>query len=256
MVNADEKKPALSHHNKEKKVLAEKNGKNNPMDMIEIKGERQIEEEKLQADDETGRAVLSESDAKADRPDKTQSIFAGINAGFNVTFPSGEVVSMSSQKIRPGCDYSIGAIAGWLLFSIGGPVFEIEYARKSVSIERTYIYYPVKNMYDFYFMDLSPGFRFIIKYFYAEAGIFWGVKLGGWRASEDIMGFITSRKFNKYRHNELGGHLGLGLSLPVYKVLHLDFTIRFKGSFLYAYDKNDRLRTNQVGFLAGASYYL
>ena len=186
---------------------------------------------------------------------KTGRMFINTWGGCGITYPFAEIHGMGNQTLTVGFSYSAGVKTGLFLFDYGALVFGIDYAVKEFSADQTYIIYPLKTSYSFSFVDLLLGFHGQYRFIYAEIGPFFGIKAGKWREVNKLANIkYTRSSYEKWRHNEVGLYFAAGFLVAVMDDVSIDIGIKYKMSFINAYDNINKYKTTQALITIGITY--
>ena len=198
-----------------------------------------------------------EAEKQAGRSDTARGTFGlGLTASFGRTYPSGTVAGTGDQKRRIDTAYSAGARLAYQAWENSTLLCGVEYARKTLAIERTYMGLPSTTTLELSFIQLSAGYRRCAGMLYGEAGLFYALKAGTWTDRRELGSTVTTSHIDKKSaHNEAGVFLGAGLAHSVWTVVSLEAGLRAEISFKNACTAGgDRLRTNSLLLTAGATY--
>ncbi len=180
----------------------------------------------------------------------------GITGSFGGTYPGGTVAGVGDQKRSIGMAYTAGAHFGFKTWDTGAIMSAVEYARKTLVLERSYMGLPMTNTFELSFVEILAGYRHFMDMIYIETGIFYAVKTGDWTEHKKV-GKISTRSTIDERSgkNEMGIYLGAGVAYPVWNNIAIETGLRVDASFLNAYAGNgDKLRSNTAMIRAGVSY--
>jgi hypothetical protein len=182
-------------------------------------------------------------------------IFISAGGGCGITYPFAELHGTGDQSLSAGFSYTAGIKTGLFLFDYGALVLGVDYAGKDFSINRKYLGLPWKTSYSFSFVDLSLGFQGHYRFFYAELGVFGGLKVGEWKEANKLAGLKYSlTSLDKWRHNEVGLYIGAGFLIRLIEDLSFDIGVKYKISFLYAYENVNKYKTTQALVTVGIIY--
>jgi hypothetical protein len=182
-------------------------------------------------------------------------LLLGVHGGFGVTFPSGDIAGDGDQKGLAYYGYTAGIDTCWRCCALGGPSVRIEYASRPISFERSYIDSTMTSVIDTASLDFMAGFRFLLSIFYIEPGMYYALGVGTWTETIEYRGKTSTTKVkDSWKNNEAGCYLEAGVMFSVTSFMSVDIGLRMEVSFLYAYDHDDRLRTNLGMLTAGVTF--
>jgi len=182
-------------------------------------------------------------------------LLVGVHGGFGVTFPSGDIAGDGDQKALAYYGYAAGIDACWRCCSLGGPSIRVELRPRPISFERSYINHKMTSVIDTAAVDFMAGFRFILSRFYVEPGLYYALGVGDWTETINYRGDSNSSTIkDSWRNDEAGAYIEAGVMFDVASFVSVDVGLRMEVSFLYAYDHDDRLRTNLGMLTTGVTF--
>lgn len=189
------------------------------------------------------------------------SPFGGVGMGL----AGGEHPDYYDGVMGVGLAYNGGIMFGYAPISAGAVMFGFEYASKPFVFHHDH---PTRGEYTVYrfthFIDLTAGWRGYIKWFYYEAGLFWGFKILRWRehaeykdkAMDDLYGY-NDRIPEVNSDNDFGLFFGFGASIPLASFVSLDLGIKIETAIVAAYENPDVfLHTIPILFQMGFTFFI
>ncbi|HSA14960.1 MAG TPA: hypothetical protein P5346_09495 [Spirochaetota bacterium] len=197
-------------------------------------------------------------------------------AGKFILEPHGAVgISMMGGELPDGLDRAMGvgfAYSGGLSFgygpvSAGAVMFGVEYTGKPFVIHGDY---PGRGKFTdtitTNFIDILFGWKGYVSYFYYEAGLFMGFKVGRWeyiRLYDDkdidrLYGYDYEVDENN-GDSDFGVYIGLGGSIPLASFLRLDLGVQLQAAFVPGYEDSaadTTLTTMALMFKAGFTFLI
>ena len=164
-----------------------------------------------------------------------------------------------------GLAYNGGIMFGYAPISAGAVTFGFEYASKPFVFHHHHQYDGKYTITRFnHFIDLLVGWRGYVKYFYYEAGLFWGFKILKWKYVVDDDGYDLHAPYDhKYDIDEVnadhdfGVYFGLGASIPLASFVSLDLGIKIEAAIVAAYETPGiKLTTLPILFQAGFTFFI
>lgn len=221
--------------------------------------------EKAKPDKQDDKAVINKSKENQETAEKQKvdqkktRIICSIMGGGGITYPTGEIFGFGNITRYPDGALFFNASFGHVLHENGYIVTGNEFSVNYFSIAKSAGNNSIKTEYSFYFFKFLLGYRLNIKMFFAEAGLFYGIKVGDWgmkNTSAGVGSANTEKIPQANTTDSFGAYLNVGLKFMTTGNLSIDIGIRADFSFIPSYINTDRINVNSAAIFAGATYYI
>ncbi|MCP4150830.1 MAG: hypothetical protein GY757_23995 [bacterium] len=206
--------------------------------------------------------AIAQTETSSPREEQTYrgKILLGLNGGFGITYPGGDIVGTGDQKALPGIGYSFGLSCSYMFMDLAGVALHTEYTGKIIESQRTFLSQLMEKTTRMSYVDIALGYKGIYKILYFELGGFIGIKTGTWTRETVLSGNSTETEIDgDVCHNEAGIYLAAGCMFAINELINIDVGVKFKSSFLYGYENettgnDDKLKTNIVMLTTGITF--
>jgi hypothetical protein len=210
-------------------------------------------------------STLYAADEKSVTPAQTKQTAAGsvkeyvlgVKYGYGASYPSGEIAGDGGQKALYGEAKSFGLEFGHLISQSGWLSLSLLKTNRELVVERTNAGQQERVYIYTGFIDIALTGRYIIDWFYADLGIYYGLHYGSWfkKVSGNGVPVDETPIYGSKKKNEFGANLGTGFLLPVNENVNLQLGLLYTMAFTASYqDGKDKLKPYTLEFISGVQY--
>jgi hypothetical protein len=181
-------------------------------------------------------------------------IFIEANGGRGFNIPHGRFAGEKIEKVKQNV-YAGGLSVGAEFLPFLGISFETEYMRETIRVDRTFAGYPAVVKRNVEFVNYMIGYFGTWKYFYAEAGYYYGKASFDWKKTTKCNGLQTEEPIESPEKKDIKGiYYGAGFVYNLEDAFYLTLGVHCEHPLSPAINGQDKISPDAYIIRGGFQY--